>query len=290
MKTRNIYVGIAFSLSLLLGGCAAMNVAPRAVRGGDSILVPAGRSKSLSRQNMTVTITPATGSSIKYGPNDPNVRAVVNLYPDPVSRLLVGSETGQSLGSNAADYGAAISRQVADQDKDWWQTLVYLDLPQNLSLGIASINISGPDGSATSEGLLVEIIPGVGSPGNLVEGSLITAQQTESMIRSLERAEHRTVAFGGPTVPHSIQIELSHTPGQGKAWVVNPRGDVKNVVWSDTGSTLRVLLTPTHGETLEHLAHFKFYVAGGLTNLQITALKAYDVNGNPVTNIVADIQ
>jgi hypothetical protein len=290
MKVETLFISLVIFASAALGGCTSMSVLPRTARAGDSILVPIGRAKNVTRQNMTVTITPATGSAIKYAPEHPAIRAVINLYPDPVSRLIVGTETGQGLGTNSSDYGTTINRQITNQDKDWWQTLVYLDLPPTLAPGLAAINISGPEGSATSEGTMVEIVAGKGSPANLFDGSAINSQENAQMLRSLERAEHRIVAFQGSVVPHSIQVDMSHSAEIGKPWIVNPRGDIKNVVWSDTGSSLRVLLTPTHGETLQNIAEFKFYVAGGLANLQITGLKAYDVGGRPVKGIVADLQ
>jgi len=72
--------------------------------------------------------------------------------------------------------------------------------------------------------------------------------------------------------------------------VINPRSDLKNLVWSDSGSTLRISLTPARGQTLEDLSHFRFYLAGELANLALTGLKAYDVDGRPVTDIAAQFR
>lgn len=247
MKMLRLLFLIVVLLPLVLDGCTTINTFPQAARAGDSILLPAGRARDLTRQNITIVIAPSSGPSITYGASDPRIRAVVNLYPDPVSRLIVGSETGQGLGVNAADYGAVINSQITNQDKDWWQTLVYIDLPANLPTGVATVSISGRNGSITQNPIFIEILPGRGSSTReSLGGGLFDAANAENMLRSLERAEHYTVLFSGDTVPHSIQVELSHASAEGKPWVINPRGDIKNIAWSDDGSNLKVLLTPTH--------------------------------------------
>lgn len=281
--------GLALSIIFLLagGGCTATRSFPVAARGGDMVVLPVGWNQDLSRQSVTVTITPSLGASITYGPNDPNIRAIVNLYPDPVSKLVVGTETDQELGVGANLYGASINDQITAADKDWWNTVVYLRLPSNVPQGDAQIDITGPQGLVTQHPIVVEILP---AAGTTTGGDPFNSAELEQQLASLERADHYLIDFVGSAVPHAIQVEFSHTLGVGKPWVANPRGDIKNVAWSDDGANLRVLLTPTHGQTPAQLAHFRFYIAGGISDLRVTQVKAYDVNGNPIPDIVAEVR
>jgi hypothetical protein len=206
--------------------------------------------------------------------------------------LVVGTETAQSLNYNANVHGTDLLNNVTNQDKDWMETTIFLDLPATVPVGSATIEITGPTGPVTPTPIGLEILPGAGSPNPFAGPSgNLTAEQ----VATLERADAYTITFTtftGSPVPHAIQLELSHTSGVGTPWVVNPRGDLKNVAWTDTGSTLRVVLTPANGQTLQQMAHFKFYVAGGITGLTVSigSPKAYDINGNPISGVTAVIQ
>lgn len=276
-------------LCLGVAGCAATQSFPPAARPGDTIALAVGWNKSLTRQATTITLTPSVGAPITYGPSDPRLRAVLRLYPDPVSRLVIGTETQQALSVNAASHGGKLLEQVTGQDKDWWMTVVALDLPASLPPGPAAITITGPEGPVTPQPILVEILPQIGTPASLA-GSGLAPGDTADLLASLERAEHATLTFSGSVVPHAIQLEITRTAGVGKSWVVNPRGDLKNLSWSDDGTTLRIMLTPTHGQTLADLSQFKVYIAGGVTGLQVKSLKACDSRGNRLPGIVAEIQ
>lgn len=110
----------------------------------------------------------------------------------------------------------------------------------------------------------------------------------------MERVAHFTVGFSGSTIPVAIQLDLSHDPdvdhgGSGRPYVINPRGDIKNVMWSDTGTAMRVLMTPAKMQPLSSFSDYKFYVAGGITNLNIVDLKAVDINGNDVAGVTATV-
>lgn len=287
MRSGRLAIGVVpILLCLASAGCVALQTFPPAARPGDTVALGIGWNKELSRQAVTVTITPNGATPITYAPGDARIRAVVRLYPDPLSRLVVGTETDQSLGVNAQTHGARLAEKVTGADREWWQTTVVLDLPASLPPGLAAVAISGPDGALTPQPLQVEILASAGSPTVLgLEGG-----EAAELLAGLERAEHYTVTFSGPTVPHSIQIELLRTAGVGSPWVVNPRGDLKNVAWSDDGARLRILLTPTHGQTLADLSHFKFYVAGGVAGLRVAGLKAYDIAGRPIVGIAATAQ
>ncbi len=285
-----------------LAACVGAQSFTTAARQGETVALAIGWNKTLTRQNMTVTITPSSGAPIIYAPNDTRVRAIMNLYPDPASRAVVGYQTGQQLGGGGSSIGGQISNltynaATNESDNDYWQTTVYLDLPTTLPVGTATIAISGGT-DAPLNPMRVEVLPGssVSNPFNVYSSNLAGAGNISLMtyfqnaLKAMERAPQSTVTFAGTTIPHSIQFEFSHTPAVGKTWIVNPRGDIKNVLWSDTGTNVRVILTPTAGKTLVQMIDFKFYISGGITGITPTNFKAYDINGSPVSGVSFAIQ
>jgi hypothetical protein len=273
----------------VLSGCVGTKTFHEVARAGDTVAVAAGWKHHFTRDNITVTITPSSGAPVVLPPNDQAVRAVINLYPDPVSSLLVSAETGQNLTPSAQTYASLVSSNFTKGDKDWWQTTAFIDLPATLPAGIATISISNPQGESVSSE--VEIVSGPGRP-NLFQST--TGSLTDSQLASMERVGHYAVGFTGSVIPFAIQLDLIHDPdldqgGTGRAYVVNPRGDIKNVAWKNTGVNLRVILTPAKGTALGNMKDFKFYVSGGITGLQVLNVKAFDINGVPVTGVTASL-
>lgn len=297
-------------LGLLTGlaGCTGTQTFTTAARAGETVALTVGYRHSLQRQNMTVTITDAAEAKTVYAPNDARVRGVVNLYPDPVSKVVVGYATGQNMSVGAVNLGDMMSGSQGPSvggtagDPDWWMTTVLLDLPKPMASGAASIAIADSAG-AVIKPARVEVLPGTAT-ANLFNIYGTDAGYTFDVLstypkalQAMERATSARVTFqtpkdgnGNDIMPHAIQAEFSRTPGVGKPWIVNPRGDLKNVTWSDNGSNLKVMVTPTAGTTLVNALDLKFYIAGGLTGLTLTSLKAYDINGNLMSGIQANVQ
>lgn len=282
----------AILLSVFLAGCTGLNTYPVIARAGDTITLAPGWMQNFSRDKITVTFTPPVGADIIYAPNDPAVRAVINLYPDPVSWLVVGEATNQNTGFNNGGATGYFINNNTGGDRDWWQTTVFLDLPASLPTGTTNITINSTSGE-TYGPIPVEIIGGTGSPAIFKVG--LTGSLGPTQLASLERATHSTISFNGTTIPYSIQVKLIHDPdevsgGVGRPYVINTRGDIKSVNWSDDGSSMIVMLTPAKGKVLDNFLDFKFYVAGGITGLQVANVQAFDVDGNPVTGTVVSIQ
>lgn len=285
-------LGVCAIFILALSGCAGTQSFSGAVRAGDTVAVAVGWRQNLAKDNITVTITTGSpGNQVTYatyGPNNAAIRAVINLYPDPLSSLVVSPQLGEDLTPFAQQYASLMDSSYASYDKDWSQTVVFVDLPTDLPVGNAQIRVSG-GGYTNPPVSVVEILPGSGSPINFsTEGGGLNANQ----LGSLGRVPNQSVTFTGSTIPHAIQVDLAHYPdrdsgGVGKAHVANTRGDIKNIAWRDDGSNLRVILTPTNDRSFSDLLDFKFYVAGGLTGLYVTDVRAYDVNGNTVPGISA---
>jgi len=289
MRKLLMSIFVLTSMGIMLGGCVGARTFHEIARAGDTVAVAAGWKHHFTRDNITVTITPSSGAPIVLPPNDPAIRAVVNLYPDPVSSILVSQETGQDITPYARTYADMVSGTFTQGDKDWWQTSVFVDLPPNLPVGNTAIDITTAQGeSATS---VVEIVSGTGSPNTF---QTTFTPLNDNQLLSMQRAGHYTVNISGSTVPYAVQLDLVHAPdvdhgGAGKAHVINPRGDIKNVSWRDDGSNLRVMLMPAKGVALGNMKDFKFYVAGGVTGLNIISVKAVDTNGNPVAGVTGSI-
>lgn len=282
---------------ITLGGCVGAQTFGPAARAGDTVAVEIGRRPKIARQNVTVTITDAAGAVTTYAPNDSHVRGIVDIYPDPVSRAVVGTMTNQDLGYNATTTGYLINTQVTNNDNDWFQTVMVLDLPTTMATGDATVSIADSGTGTTIQPSTVTVVPGTGSP-NLFTiwvpwGSTLPLLSTSlypNTLMSMERADRYTVTFAQTNgVPHSIQVSFTHTSGVGVPWVANPRGDIRSVLWHDDGTTLTVMVTPTQGTTFTQMSDFKFYIAGGITGLTQTGLKAYDINGVAVPGVTAKV-
>lgn len=286
-RLRMLFLSI---LSLSIIGCAGTRTFNEYARAGDTVAIPAGWMQHFSPDNITVTITPSSGVPIVYPPNDPSVKGIVNMPIDPLSSLVVSRETGIDHTPHARTYSSVIQYNYTNFDKDWWQTVVFLDLPKSLPPGQSTIEVVNTDGERSF--MTVEIIDGVGQPHTFSAQSL--GKMTNVQRQSLLRVDHYTINFSGAAVPHSIQIDLSHDAdvdngGIGRVHVVNPVGYVKNAAWSDDGFTTRVLLTPARESSIQEFADYKFYVAGGVENLSVVQLRAFDSAGVPINGVLASI-
>lgn len=287
MSTVRLFALLSLA-AYFLWGCAGAKTFQEVARAGDTVALAAGRKQNFSSDNITVTVTPPVGVATVYAPNDPAIRAVINLYPDPLSSILVSKQIGHDLTPFAQTY-ANVTNTLTNGDPDWWQTTVFIDLPDTLPVGITTIDISNPQGEYAQS--TVEIVSGAGTTGTFEsDGGPLYPEQ----LAALKRVAHNTITFSGSTVPYAIQLDLSHNPdaahgGTGYSHVVNSRGDIKSVEWSDTGTNMRIILLPAKSQTLTAMTSFKVYVTGGITNLGLVGVKAFDSSGNPVSGITASI-
>jgi len=311
---RSIHTSVAAvvcPLLLVLAGCAGQRPVPPAVRAGDTIALYTGWKHHFERNHITVTFSDAAGATTVYEPGDDAVRAVVNKYPDPVSNLVVGTRTGVDTiaggdGSPATHfgrtYGSVINGTETQNDPDWWETTIYLDTPATLAPGTAHVEVSSSDGGQYGP-VPLEIRDGPGASATFAvdsNGALSPVQ-----LHSLERMDHYTVGFtGGDTVPAALELWLTHDPDRtaggayGQAIAVNPRGESKNLAWSDDGVHMHVLLTPSGDGTWHDpdfpstvgLKYWKFYVTGGVTGVRVDAVKAFDRNGMTISGVEGTVR
>ncbi|BAN33962.1 hypothetical protein SCD_n00113 [Sulfuricella denitrificans skB26] len=304
MNARTYLLLLMVPLMGTLAGCAGTQTFGTAARAGDTVVLPVGW-LNLKSQNLNVSITPSSGPAITNVP----VRGVVNLYPDPSSKLMIGFRTKQDLGSNDWGIGKNINAAVTADDREWWQTAILLDLPASLPTGTATVHVTDSAGN-TIYPVNVTVLPGTGlsnlfniyTPFTNGQASFDFLNTYPSALKSMETADRYAVTFSGQDangndiIPHSIQLQFTHTSGVGVACVVDPVAYLKSAVWLDDGNgNLKVMLTPAKGNTLAQtlskngLVQFKFYIAGGITGLTQTSLKAYDINGSPLTGITATV-
>lgn len=303
MITLRFYPLILLTLvAAAVVGCASTQTFTTVARAGDTVMLPLGWQKSLLRQNITVTITPSSGSPVVYPPNSPAVRGIINLYPDPVSNAVIGTNLNNDLGVGATTTGSAINSNVTAGDRDWWQTNLFLDLPSTLAPGTATIAIADATTAAVIQSSTVTILSGTGTPNNYTVYSPSGAHTVGSWsfdvtspswypnaLLSLERAQHVALTFGRTdgTVPIPQALQLSHAASTNQSWVVNPRSDMKNVSWRDDGTTITLVLTTASGNTITSMKDLKVYVAGPVTGIAVipTSVKAYDSNGGVISGI-----
>lgn len=291
MDISKMALWILAVVAILMTGCTATQSFSTAARAGDTVALAIGWNKPVNRNNLAVTFQPSSGAAVTYLPGDIHIRAVVQLPPDPLSQLIVGAETGQDFGKMEGSFlGPYINNYMTNKDAEWNQSVVYVDLPDALSPGSVGITLSGPTGTINGQPIIVDVLPGTGAANNFYVPYSTTGYAAGYWLPSVERRNYYTVTFAGTTIPNSIQIDLTHSVGAAIPWVVNPRGDLKNLSWNDDGSTnLRVMLTPSHGVPLAHMKQFKFYVAGGITGLAVASLVAYDAAGSLVAGITPTI-
>ncbi|MCW8830694.1 MAG: hypothetical protein OQK32_04140, partial [Gammaproteobacteria bacterium] len=210
-----LYRSLVLLLLFVITGCAGLQPFNYAARAGDTIAIAAGWKHQFSRDQLTVTFQPPVGDDIVYSPGHDSVRASINFYADPTSYMAVGSElydSGDVIDDPkyyyGATYGSTMTAAFTDLDPDWWQTTVVVDLPSSLPVG--NTNVLLTSSGSLGEGLQVpvQIIEGDGSPHTLpVE---MMGAITDYQLRIMERAPNYEVQFTGATVPHAIQVDLTH--------------------------------------------------------------------------------
>lgn len=280
-----------FFILPIFSGCSGVQTFPNAVRAGETAAIGMGWQKKFKRSNTTVTITPSNGNQIVYQPNDPAIRAIINLYPDPVSWLVVGTDTQTDVFyNNGYTYGNIINSNFTNGDHDWWQTTAFIDLPIVISPGIATIAFSNSNGDFSSS--VVEIVSGSGVADDFnAEGN---GPLNADQLSSLERAPNFEVSFTGPEIPYAMELKFSY---MGDLHVVNPRASKKNIIWSGDGLILNVMLLPAKTESLNNFNDFKFYITGqgALQFVQdahpitLQSIEAFDINGNKISGVGVSI-
>ena len=301
---NNSYKWLPIALVLLataLSGCTGARTFHDYARAGDTIAIGAGWKHHMQRDNIEVTITDANDIETTYEKGHPAVKASINLYPDPISSLVISDRIGEHVTPSSLGYAQLINSQATDNDRDWWETVIFVDLPDPMALGEATIDIvdlNSPANETASS--IVTIVPdetstGTGGTANAFSFSQppFILDMVDSHFQSMERVNHYIVRFSGPTLPHAIQIDLTHDSdeahgGNGIPYVVNPIGHIKSLTWAQTGTNgtdLRVIMMPARDGEISTMNDFKFYVAGGVENLAMGSVQAFNSEGRVITDM-----
>lgn len=284
------FLRMLFILATAAGliSCGSLRTFHEYARVGDTVAIPVGMKPGFSKDNITVTLTPSSGPQIVLPATDPAIRAVINLYPDPVSSMRISKELGQDLTPFARTYFDAMNT-TANNDQDMYQTTVFLDIPATLLgyEGLLSVDIS--NGTQTHTATL-DIIPGAGSPNTFdsdFDGGLLL---DGNMLDSLARTDHATINISSPLgVPAAVELELTHD-GTGTPFVVNPTGVRKSIFWSDNGTTIKIIMMGAKDNLINRVSDYKIYIAGTVSNLQLGQAKGYNANGEEILNVAPSIQ
>ena len=291
MQMKNINALAIIVCTVLLSACGGLRTFHEFARAGDTVAVPTGLQTGINRGNINVIITPSSGPDIVLDSNSPEIRAIINLYPDPVSNMIVSREIGEDTSQFSTTYADSLLVS-ANFDKDWYQTTVFIDLPAGLPQGLTELAIS--NGVEIVHTATVDIIPGQGTPNTFssdFNGGLLIS---EPMLDSLARAAQTTVELDSTEIPHAVELNFTHDAdktagGTGKATVINPLGYRKNLFWHDDGTNLKIVMMQSKDSIIDDMKDFKFYIAGTVTNLQFSNLNAYDINGNDLLNVSATL-
>lgn len=278
-------------ICILLTSCGGLRTFHEYARAGDTVAVPVGMKPDFSKDNITVTITPSIGSPIVLDATAPAIRAIINLYPDPISNMIISREIGEDISPSASTYGYS-TLYNANNDKDYFQTTVFVDLPLTLPTGLTQIEVN--NGTGTSHTATLNVIPGTGTTNTFdsdFNGGLLLS---DAMLDSLSRAPHITVTFDSTVIPYAIEITFTHDPdktigGTGQAFVTNPLGSFKNLTWSDDGTTMKVILMANKKGIIDDIKDYKFYITGTTTNIQLTSVTGYGNNGDQIDGVSATL-
>lgn len=274
------FILLILSLFVMLAGCSGVQTFPNVARAGDTVSIAMGWQKKFNHSNTTVTITPSIGDPIVYLPDDPAIRAIINLYPDPLSNIVIGTALENNIYFKSGySYGSLINANYTSGDTEWWQTVAFVDLPSNLPEGATTIELINNVGEVAVSVIDVESGQGNAEPFN-VEGN---GPLEPIQLASLERASSFEVSFLVSVMPYSIEMEFSHI---GEVYIENP-SNKKNIIWSSNGSILKIYLMPASTEAISNIHDYKFYVSGtaalgeaqDIQPLTLNYIKAYDKDG-----------
>ncbi|MFK5948128.1 MAG: hypothetical protein QM500_05090 [Methylococcales bacterium] len=290
MKTCAPVYYVVFVFTLILSGCAGTHSFPNRVLAGGTVEIGAGYKHDFRHDNVTVRFIPEVGPDIVYNPGNPAIRSILNLYPDPLSSIVISQQTGADITSGSRTYGDMINNIYTGKDNDWWQSTVFMDVPASLPTGITTVEISNPAGDiATSQ---VEIIGNGGVPDDYKTEFGIVLNRT--YFSALERVDHFIVTINSATVPSAIELELAATDFAG--YVTQGRGEAVSLNWSETGGAYKIIMTSTTSGSTKKVQDFKLYIAvtGGLASTAdlnlVGAVQAFDENGNAIIGVTASIQ
>jgi hypothetical protein len=153
--------------------------------------------------------------------------------------------------------------------------------------------VTATDGFGNSASSTLDIIQDTGGKPNSLRAYSVGSLNRQ-YLASLERSSHYEVSLTASTLPYAVEIDFTHdadidSGGVGRAYAVDPVSGIKTLIWSDDGSSMKVIMMPAKEGLIKRVQDFKFYIAGGVTNVWPTLVQAYDNAGNPVAGVNANV-
>jgi len=242
---------------------------------------------NFNKDNISITITPSSGLPIVLSSDDPAIRGIINLYPDPISSMKISPQLNQDITPSARAY-ADTTRFTANGNNDWYQTSVFMDLPISLPVGLTQIEIT--NGLGSSHSATLDIIEGIGQPNTFSTDSS-AVDLDKAMFDSLARISHKTFNLQSEILPSAVELLFEYPADmperiRDKIFVVNPLGERKNLHWSNVGVNLKILITESKGGVIDNINDYKFYITGTASNyLTFVSLQGFDIDGYPISGI-----
>ena len=282
------YLPIFVLSILIIQGCSGVQTYSNNILAGETAVVAAGWKHYFTQDNVTVTFTPdddSGGPIDPYLPGDSRIRGIINLYPDPLSSIVLSQQTNNNITGSSLTYSDFVAGFTGG-DKESWQTTVYLDTPTDLPVGNTTITITTPEGETAES---VVNVTGTGGTADAFHGGG-SGPLTRTMFESMERIDHYVISFSGDTVPSAIQVDLTATVLS--TFIKGKRGDIATLNWSKSNDDYRVIITPTTQGSITDMSDFSFYVPiasglEGITTLSMAGpVQAFDSNGNTVSDVI----
>jgi len=279
---KNVMLLIGGLFLILSTGCTAIQTFPISARAGDTVTLGVGydvlmERRLMSRADTTVTIVK---DDLTYSVT-PTLRAVLQLFPDPNSKIANYSGIWLSLPSLAGDP---------------FETVVAFDLPADIPTGIYNVTVSSPH-LFTDFTSTLEVIPGTGGSNPFTDNGGFNRDLTD-----LERVPAVKVALDPGYIvgalsmvidfdetvlsPSGINVQLPrYVLGQGKFQETE-----RMLSWGDDGSTLTINILCPRGVSSDYLDFDILYPAGTPDPaMTILSQKVYDIDGNEIAGIGATL-
>ena len=291
LNNKFILVLLLLSGFTLLSGCVALNAFPGAARSGDTITLAVGSADGMKKTNTTATyVSDVDGSSVVLP-----IRAIVRLRPDQTS--------------STALFDGTLDTQVNYTGHAPWLSVIVIDLPVGLTVGLGQIDIV----SSASYGTLtkgindipvkLEIIAGIGEPnyfwydngfGGISGGSL---GDLEALPQVVIQPPIQQVSFGAAEIKVNVPTLNPNTglpvPTQAIRVVAddfytrNARDQVQ-MNWSRNGDEFAINFISPKAQMRPMQLRFSIVVDPPNTFVTVpgpglVSVKLYDIDGNPIT-------
>ena len=274
-------------LSILLQGCVAVQSFPAAARAGDTIMLAVGSPEGMKKSNTTARFVSDADASVVDLP----IRSIIRIRPDQTSE--------------AALYDSILNAEPYHTGHSQWLTLVFIDLPENITVGTGIINIvSSASYGTLAQGindipLSLEILEGAGVSndfsynnnfGGVAPYDLAMLEALPQAVFKMPNAGKTLLQFAAAEIKVRVPMESF---GNRSVRVVaddfytkNPKDQVQ-MNWSRNADEFTVNFISPKGSMQARQLRFSIVLRKGesfstVYPPQVVSVKIYDIDGNQV--------